>query len=201
MAESTALSREVTSPEHLFFRDQGERQDGDCGPAAVIGTIYYIYCKTGIKRAAFDLYSHMLVFVSMPRHTYSNKHYWLLPKSTTLRWKAVKRKFIGSRRICGHKLLAGIRAQIRMHPTLNGYATKLHNRNPQMTTDRQCGGRIWWWRSCSKQHYGTSRWTSAQALAAAQILRTTAGAGTLDLMLLNANHGVLILADTVLSQL
>ena len=42
--------------------------------------------------------------------------------------------------------------------------------------------------------------TSAQALAAAQILRTAAGAGTLGLMLLNANHGVLILADTVLSQ-
>ena len=42
--------------------------------------------------------------------------------------------------------------------------------------------------------------TSAQALAAAQILRTTAGAGTLDLMLLNDNHGVLLLADTVLSQ-
>ena len=42
--------------------------------------------------------------------------------------------------------------------------------------------------------------TSAQALAAAQILRTTAGAGTLDLMLLNANHGVLILADAVLCQ-
>ena len=42
--------------------------------------------------------------------------------------------------------------------------------------------------------------TSAQALAAAQILRTTAGAGSLDLMLLFAKHGVLILADTVLSQ-
>jgi hypothetical protein len=40
----------------------------------------------------------------------------------------------------------------------------------------------------------------AQALAAAQILGTTAGAGTLDQMLLNANHGVMILADTVLSQ-
>ena len=42
--------------------------------------------------------------------------------------------------------------------------------------------------------------TSAQALAAAQILRTKAGAGTLDLMLPNANHGVLVLSDTVLSQ-
>ena len=40
----------------------------------------------------------------------------------------------------------------------------------------------------------------AQALAAAQILSTTAGAGTMDLMLLNADHGVMILADTVLNQ-
>jgi hypothetical protein len=42
--------------------------------------------------------------------------------------------------------------------------------------------------------------TSAQTLATAQTLRTTAGAGTQNLMLLNANNGVLILADTVLSQ-
>ena len=40
----------------------------------------------------------------------------------------------------------------------------------------------------------------AQALAAAQILSTTARAGTMDLMLLNADHGVMILADTVLNQ-
>ena len=36
-------------------------------------------------------------------------------------------------------------------------------------------------------------------MAAAQSLRTTAGEGTLDLMLLNATHGVLIIADTVLN--
>ena len=41
---------------------------------------------------------------------------------------------------------------------------------------------------------------STQALQAAQTLRSQAGEGTLDLMLLNASHGVLILADTVLSQ-
>jgi len=41
---------------------------------------------------------------------------------------------------------------------------------------------------------------STQALMAAQILRANAGEGTLDLMLLNAQHGVLILADTVLNQ-
>ena len=36
-------------------------------------------------------------------------------------------------------------------------------------------------------------------MEAAQILRSNAGEGTLDLMLLNAQHGVLILADTVLN--
>ena len=41
---------------------------------------------------------------------------------------------------------------------------------------------------------------STQAMAAAQILRSNAGEGTLDLMLLNAQHGVLLLADTVLSR-
>jgi hypothetical protein len=48
------MSREVTPPEQLFFRDQGTRQDGDCGPAAVIGTLYYTYCKTAIKRTELE---------------------------------------------------------------------------------------------------------------------------------------------------
>ena len=38
---------------------------------------------------------------------------------------------------------------------------------------------------------------STPAMEAAQILRNNAGEGTLDLMLLNAQHRVLILADTV----
>ena len=54
LAESREMSKEVTPPVHLFFRDEGERQDGDCGPAAVIGTLYYIYCKTGVKRAELE---------------------------------------------------------------------------------------------------------------------------------------------------
>jgi hypothetical protein len=40
---------------------------------------------------------------------------------------------------------------------------------------------------------------SRQALTAAQSLRTTVGEGKLDLMLLNATHGVLIIADKVLN--
>ena len=40
ITESREMNREVTPPIQLFFRDQGERQDGDCGPAAAIGTLY-----------------------------------------------------------------------------------------------------------------------------------------------------------------
>ena len=39
ITESREMNREVTPPAQYFFRDQGERQDGDCGPAAVIGTL------------------------------------------------------------------------------------------------------------------------------------------------------------------
>ena len=54
ITESREMSREVTPPAQFFFRDQGERQDGDCGPAAAIGTIYYICCKTGVKRVELE---------------------------------------------------------------------------------------------------------------------------------------------------
>ena len=54
ITESCEMNREVTPPAQLFFRDQGERQDGDCGPAAVIGTMYYIYCKAGVTRVALE---------------------------------------------------------------------------------------------------------------------------------------------------
>ena len=54
ITESREMNREVTPPAQLFFRDQGERQDGDCGPAAVIGTLYYIYCKAGVTQVALE---------------------------------------------------------------------------------------------------------------------------------------------------
>jgi hypothetical protein len=54
IAESRAMSREVTPPDQFFFRDQGERKGRDCGPVAVISTLYYICCKTGIKRAELE---------------------------------------------------------------------------------------------------------------------------------------------------
>ena len=54
LAESEEMSREVTPPTQCFFRDSGERQDCDCGPVAVIGALYYIYCQTGLKRTALE---------------------------------------------------------------------------------------------------------------------------------------------------
>ena len=48
------MNREVTPPVQFFFRDQVERQDGDCGPAAAIGTLYYIYCKAGVTQVALE---------------------------------------------------------------------------------------------------------------------------------------------------
>ena len=38
----------------------------------------------------------------------------------------------------------------------------------------------------------------AKAQAAAQVLQKTAGVGTLDIELLNADHGVLVIADATL---
>ena len=54
ITKSREINREVTPPVQLFFCDQGERQDGDCGPAAAIGTLYYIYCKAGVTRVALE---------------------------------------------------------------------------------------------------------------------------------------------------
>ena len=54
ITESREMNREVTPPAQLFFRDQRERQDGDCGPAAVICAMYYIYCQAGVTRVALE---------------------------------------------------------------------------------------------------------------------------------------------------
>ena len=50
------------------------------------------------------------------------------------------------------------------------------------------------------RHLPTDPAISTQAMEAAQSLRSNAGEGTLDLMLLNAQHGMRLLADTVLSR-
>ena len=54
ITESREMNREVTPPVQFFFRDQGEHQNGDCGPAATIGTLYYIYCKAGVTRVGLE---------------------------------------------------------------------------------------------------------------------------------------------------
>ena len=50
------------------------------------------------------------------------------------------------------------------------------------------------------RHLSTDLAISTPAMEAAQTLRSNEGEGTCDLMLLNAQHGVLIQADTVLNR-
>ena len=50
------------------------------------------------------------------------------------------------------------------------------------------------------RHLPTDPAIGTPAMEAAQKLRSNEGEGTCDLMLLNAQHGVLILADTVLNR-
>jgi hypothetical protein len=54
LAESREMNKGVTPPVYLFFRYEGEQQDGACGPAAVIGALYYVYCQTGLKRKVLE---------------------------------------------------------------------------------------------------------------------------------------------------
>ena len=42
LEENLHLNRSITPPEGQFIRDQGERNDGDCGPAAVIDAMFYL---------------------------------------------------------------------------------------------------------------------------------------------------------------
>ena len=42
LEENLQLNRSIAPPEGQFIRDQGERNDGDCGPAAVIGAVFYL---------------------------------------------------------------------------------------------------------------------------------------------------------------
>ena len=54
LRRESAVEQRGNTPEQLFFRNLGERQDGDCGPAAVIVTLYFVYCLTGRKRTELE---------------------------------------------------------------------------------------------------------------------------------------------------
>ena len=106
--------------------------------------------------------------------------------------------------------MEGCQAEVHWHPETDPYAP--HTKwvwekiaQPESPNDNRQA--VWWSDmvvalviKATLRNLPVNPATSAQVLAAAQLLRTAAGAGTLDLMLHNANHGVLILADTVLSQ-
>ena len=42
LEDNLHLNRNITPPAEQFIRDQGEQNDGDCRPAAVIGALFYL---------------------------------------------------------------------------------------------------------------------------------------------------------------
>ena len=49
LEKNRQLNRSVTPPDRHFIRDQGERNDGDCEPAAVIGAVFYLGSRAGSR--------------------------------------------------------------------------------------------------------------------------------------------------------
>jgi hypothetical protein len=192
ITESRAISREVTPPDQYFFRDQGERQDEDCGPAAVIGILYYVYCKTGVKRAELE---SLLTYRAIQQFAMIH-----LQQQTIL--TAAQKEV--------HKVTQDLWTQVTSwNADTNPYASTAEwvweqIAQPELLKYKRQA--IWWSDlvvalviKAALRHLPADPLFSTHALAAAQSLRTTAGEGTLDLMLLNATHGVLIIADTVLN--
>ena len=118
ITESREMNREVTPPAQLFFRDQGERQDGDCGPAAVIGTIYYIYCKAGVTRVALETF---LAYRAIRRFAAAHLQQQTLLEVAQVDDTQKSKEPLG---IYGRKLLAGKRIPTRMQAPRHGYGRK-----------------------------------------------------------------------------
>ena len=50
LEENLHLNRSITPPERQFIRDQVERNDGDCRPAAVIAAVWVVELIAGSAR-------------------------------------------------------------------------------------------------------------------------------------------------------
>jgi hypothetical protein len=202
ITESREMNREVTPPAQYFFRDQGERQDGDCGPAAVIGTLYYVYCKAGVKRAELE---SLLTYRAIQQ--FATIH---LQQQTLLTAAQVdETQLVGCQEEV-HKATQDLWTQVSpWNADTDPYASTaawVWERIAQPESLKHTRQAIWWSDlvvalviKAALRHLPVDPSISTQAMAAAQSLRTTAGEVTLDLMLLNATHGVLIIADTVLN--
>ena len=70
LEENIRLNRAITPPAEQFIRDQGERNDGDCGPAAVIGALFYLGSRadTRLRQGLMDRLSYTVVRMYAAHH-------------------------------------------------------------------------------------------------------------------------------------
>jgi hypothetical protein len=189
---------DATGP--ILFPGPRERQDGDCGPVAVIGTLYYVYCKTDVKRAELEsLLTYRAIF------QYATTH---LQQQTILTAAQVDDTQMEGCHKEVYRATQDLWTQvITWNADTDPYASTeawVWEQIAQPNSPGHNRQAIWWSDlvvalviKAVLRHLSADPSISTQALAAAKSLRTTAGAGSLGLMLLNATHGVLILADTV----
>jgi hypothetical protein len=203
IAESKALSREITPPEQLFFREQGERQDGDCGPAAVIGTLYFIYCLTGRKRMELE---SLLTYRAIRQFARVHLQQRTLLKAAQL--NPIQMVACQTELQCATKDLWTQVPGCQNH--MDPYAPDANWIWDQIAQPEAPGDRrqaVWWsdtgvaliLRAALRQ-LPVNSCMQTKVLAAVQVLQRTAGAGTLEIELLNADHGELVIADTTLLQ-
>ena len=203
ITESCEMNREVTPPTHLFFRDQGERQDGDCGPAAAIGTLYYLYCKAGVTRVGLE---SLLTYRTIRQLAATH-----LQQQTLLEVAQVDDSQMVGSQIEVHRATQDLWTQItRWEADTDPYTSAsawVWDEIAQPESPNRNRQAVWWSDlvvalviKAALRHLPTDPAISNAAMEAAQLLRSKEGEGTCDLMLLNAQHGVLFLADTVLAR-
>ena len=63
LEDNIRLNRAITPPAEQFIRDQGERNDGDCGPTAVIGALFYLGSRadTTLRQGLMEWMSYKVV--------------------------------------------------------------------------------------------------------------------------------------------
>ena len=76
IAASKTMSREVTHRYSSFFEIKGNVRMETVGRRQSSARYIIFTARQGSKGQHSNLSSHMVISVSLPRHTYSNKHYW-----------------------------------------------------------------------------------------------------------------------------
>jgi hypothetical protein len=203
LAESREMSKEVTPPVHLFFRDEGERQDGDCGPAAVIGALYYIYSLTDIKRKALE---SLLTYRTIRQFAATHLQQRTLLRQAQIDITQTDGWLLEIRRItqdiCGQ--VPGWSIHLDPYAPESTWVWEQIAHTEAQAVHHQA---VWWPDAmvalvlrAALSSIPPDPETAAQALRAKTTLTAIAGAGTMDIALLNVEHGIMVIEDLVLQQ-